>query len=127
MKMSAVVFLIVSVSLLSGCATPKQWVAVGGSRSDGTVKLAFEYGLFEKPELQPGQGTRLATQKCGAWGYSGAESFGSTTSQCVAWNNSGCLRWRIFAEFQCTSGAVVKPIPPTIEPIGPRVSEKAPE
>ena len=34
--------------VLSGCAVQKQLVPTGGSRSDGTVKLAYEYGAFEQ-------------------------------------------------------------------------------
>ena len=36
---------------LAGCAVNKDWVAAGGSRADGTVKLAYEYGEFQKPAL----------------------------------------------------------------------------
>ena len=97
-----------STLIFSGCATPKQWDAMGGSRSDGTVKLAYEYGLFEQPQLQAGQGMQLATQKCAAWGYNGAEPFGSAMSQCIQAGSSGCVRWRVSAEFQCLTNKAVQ-------------------
>jgi len=87
---------------LTGCATPKQWSAISGSRADGVVKLAFNYGAFEKPELQDGQGTQLAAQRCRAWGYTGAEAFGGVMQQCIATNQYGCIAWRVSADFQCT-------------------------
>ena len=88
---------------LNGCATQKEWQAEGGSRSDGTVRLAFEHGAFEKPVYEHQQGIALAAQKCAAWGYSGAEAFGTTESICVQPDPTiGCMRFRVTAEFQCT-------------------------
>ena len=45
-RMVMVVFrilLMFIVASLVGCATPKQWSAIGGSRSDGTVRLALPF------------------------------------------------------------------------------------
>ena len=37
--------ILVTIILNSGCAAvPQQWVATGGSKSDGTVQLGYEYG-----------------------------------------------------------------------------------
>lgn len=88
--------------VINGCATPKAWIPITGSRADGTIKLAFEYGGFEKPEIQPGQAQHVAAQKCIAWGYSGAEAFGGIMQQCIMRNQYGCIRQRVFADFQCT-------------------------
>jgi len=86
---------------LSGCATQKQWSAYSGSRADGVVRLGYNYGMFEKPEIEPGQAQRLAAQKCSVWGYQSAEAFGDATQQCTATNQYGCVAWRVTAEFQC--------------------------
>lgn len=130
MKMMVLVGLfVVPMIFLSGCATQKEWMALGGSRSDGTVKLAYEYGMFEKPVIERAQGYNLALQKCQVWGYSGTEPFGSTMSQCIATNQYGCVRWRVTAEFQCTTNSqvgsvdTVQPLGP-VQPVGPRISEK---
>ena len=32
------------------------------------MRLAFEYGAFEKPQFEQGQGVQLATERCRAWG-----------------------------------------------------------
>ena len=36
---------------VAGCASAKIWQATGGSRSDDIVKLSYQYGMFERPEL----------------------------------------------------------------------------
>ena len=43
--------LLIALLLLQGCAVNKQLVPTGGSRADGTVTLAFEYGIFDAPRL----------------------------------------------------------------------------
>jgi hypothetical protein len=52
------------------------YVATGGSKSDGTVKLSYEFGLFQEPVVNEQQGLELAKSKCAMWGYTGAEPFG---------------------------------------------------
>lgn len=99
------VFLIATVAglALSGCATPVDWVATGGSRSDGVVRLSFTFGEFEIPQVNAQQGVDLATQRCKTWGFSGAEAFGGVTQQCSQWGGlGGCARWTVTKEYQCT-------------------------
>lgn len=92
-----------SALLVSGCATTKNWSAIGGSRTDATVRMAYEYGLFEKPQANEMEAVNLATSHCKAWGYTGAEAFGGATRQCNMWNDGGgCNRWLVAKEFQCT-------------------------
>jgi len=88
---------------LSGCAVQKVMTPVGGSRSDGTVKLAYTYGLFEKPVIDPAAANASARQRCAAWGYSDAEAFGGAMTQCVNTDyNGACNQWQVTVEFQCT-------------------------
>jgi YecR-like lipoprotein len=93
---------ILAATILVGCAVAKEWSATGGSRSDGMVKLSYEIKEFEKPILDEQQGINLATQRCRAWGYSGAESFGGVTRQCNRDNGAGCSQWLVTKEYQCT-------------------------
>lgn len=86
---------------LAGCATTKEWGATGGSRADGTVKLSYQYGLFEKPQVSAQQGIELAKSKCAAWGYTDAEPFGAATRSCNNYSTSGCNSWLVTAEYQC--------------------------
>ena len=93
--------LLIAALLLQGCAVQKPLVPIGGSRADGTVKLAFEYGLFESPKLDEQQGLASARQRCAAWGYTDAEPFGGSTTQCSEPTRSGCKRWIVSIEYQC--------------------------
>lgn len=85
-----------------GCATTKTLQAVGGSRSDGTVELAFEYGAFEKPKVDSVAALETAKSRCSAWGYSGAEPFGAATTQCTYMSGYGCMRTMVKVQYQCT-------------------------
>jgi len=90
---------------LAACAVNKTLVPVGGSRADGTVKLAYEFGLFEKPRVDAASALVAARQRCQAWGYTEAEPFGGAVTQCQATNGYGnCLRTLVTIEYQC-SGA----------------------
>jgi hypothetical protein len=93
---------LMSIAYLSGCAAQKQWADTGGSRADGTVQLEYEYGEFEKPEVDDAQGVELAASRCAAWGYTGSEPFGSGMRKCEAFGGYGnCLSWIVTKNFQC--------------------------
>jgi len=97
------VFLFTFVSLL-GCASVKTLQATGGSRADGIVEMSYEYGMFEKPDVQWNQGQITAAERCKAWGYGSAELFGGTTSKCQSSNGQGnCLRYLVTAKYQCVN------------------------
>ena len=96
--------LLATLSMLTGCATTKQYGATGGSRADGTVKLSYQYGGFEKPVVDPQQAVNLARSKCAAWGYSDAEAFGTGIRTCTASNTYGCMQWLVTTDFQCLGG-----------------------
>jgi len=99
----AVASITVSTALIAGCASQKEFVPTGGSRSDGTVSLSYEYGMFEKPQVYWNHANTEAAQRCAAWGYSGAEAFGGTMQKCEAVNGYGnCVRWLVTATYQCT-------------------------
>jgi hypothetical protein len=93
----------VAMVCLAGCATTtKEWVATGGSRSDGVVKLSYQYGLFELPQVSEEQALTLAKRHCAAWGYTGAEPFGGQTVVCINPIPTGCRSWQVTREYQCT-------------------------
>ncbi|XUA19938.1 YecR family lipoprotein [Citrobacter sp. OP27] len=94
--------LLAATLILSGCATKKQLVPTGGSKADGTVRMSYTYGMFEQPVVDPQQGVTAATARCSAWGYSGAEAFGGSTSVCSQMSSSGCTMTTVTTEYQCT-------------------------
>lgn len=88
--------------VLAGCATVSQMSATGGSRADGIVRLSYEYGAFNKVNIDEAEGLRTAQARCATWGYKDAEAFGGITRQCQASNMYGCMRWIVTKEYQCT-------------------------
>jgi hypothetical protein len=87
------------------CATQKVPYPVGGSRSDATVELAYQYGEFERPQVDWEAAGQLAAQRCQAWGYLGAEPFGGQLQECAAYNQYGCYSFLVKATYQCTGEA----------------------
>jgi YecR-like lipoprotein len=97
----SVLFVLIFLAL-SGCATQKTLVPTGGSKSDGTVDLAYEVGLFEEPIVDSMQGLNAAKERCKAWGYKNAESFGGSKSDCQQFNGYGnCVRQIVTITYQC--------------------------
>ncbi len=96
------------VVFASACAVPKVPVAIGGSRSDCVVRMAYEYGGFEVPQVDAYATKASASQRCAAWGYTDAEPFGGAMSQCEAANQYGCIRYLVTMTYQCTGGAPPK-------------------
>src|SRR5271168_2778404 len=87
---------------LGGCATTEEFVATGGSRADGTVNLAYEYGMFQSPREDSDQGVTLAASTCAGWGYSGSQPFGGETSRCIGTDGNGsCVQWSVTRNYQC--------------------------
>jgi hypothetical protein len=105
-----------SLIYLAGCAVQKEWTATGGSRADGTVELAFEYGVFEKPRVDNAQGVDLAASMCAGWGYTGSQPFGAMT-KCEASDAYGnCLRTLVTRKYQCL-GAPGSSVAPQRSPL----------
>lgn len=90
------------IFLVASCTTIKIPQATGGSKSDGIIELSYQYGGFEKPDVQWDKALMTARQRCSAWGYGNAEAFGGTTSQCQATNQYGCTQFLVTAKYQCT-------------------------
>ena len=104
--------LVLAFSLGAGCAVqkpaPKNWIPVGGSKADATVKMAYTWNPFlEKPIVQEQQAIALASQKCQTWGYERAEPFGGAISQCSAFSGGHCIQMTAIAEFQCVGGTTM--------------------
>lgn len=101
--MKSLITMLVCAFVLTACAVQKTWVATGGSRADGVVSLAYEYGAFEAPETSAAQGETEAAARCGVWGYSGAVPFGGDVVTCTMPDLfGGCNRWRVSRDYQCT-------------------------
>ena len=89
MKTINKILLLITTLFLFSCATVKILQPTGGSKADGTVTLSYQYGMFEKPEIDWADALNKAREKCGRWGYSDAEAFGGGTRVCLSVNGYG--------------------------------------
>jgi hypothetical protein len=101
MKIKFIITSIIIAIGVSGCATTKHWSATGGSRSDGVVRLSYEFGMFQNPQVNDQEGIKLAKKRCSAWGYNDTEAFGGITKVCSQPSSSGCALWLVTKEYQC--------------------------
>jgi YecR-like lipoprotein len=93
--------------LVAGCTVQTAAVPIGGSRADGTVELAYEFGDLQTAEVDWAAAQQQATQRCASWGYTAAEKFGGERRQCSMPSGYGCLRWQVTVPYQCTGGKPV--------------------
>ena len=76
---------------------------MGGSKADGTVVFAYEYGLFETPVPDLSNTQAQASQRCQVRGYNNAAPFNDGMASCLAYNGYGnCIHTRVAITFQCT-------------------------
>ncbi|MDD2182025.1 YecR family lipoprotein [Kingella sp. SNUBH-2017] len=94
--------------LLASCARPLpplEWESVGGSRSDGTVKLSYKKGWKDTRLPDNDAALEMAKKRCKAWGYSYAEAFDGETESCLMQahgkRRTVCTLWRHTREYQC--------------------------
>ncbi|SDI06660.1 YecR family lipoprotein [Pseudomonas panipatensis] len=87
---------------ITGCATKKDFYAMGGSRADGTVNMAYDFAQFEQPVVNMDQAKSIAKSKCQVWGYQDAEAFGGKTQHCNQFNGYGtCIAGQVVLQYQC--------------------------
>ena len=86
---------------LTGCEVVKYAAMTDGSKADGILDFSYDYGGFEKPVVNWDTALQEANVTCRKWGYSTAEWFGVATSQCLAYNQYGCTRYRVTQKCMC--------------------------
>ncbi len=81
-----------------GCSSiPKQWSALDGSKSDGTITLTYVYRpILDTKPTKNNDALNLAISKCALWGDNGAQAVGEETRSChTPINDGGCTSWRV--------------------------------
>jgi hypothetical protein len=97
-----IISLLAFALLLSACSTPKTLQATGGSKADATVDLSYSYGIFEEPVIDWSLALVTAKERCKAWDYKNAESFGGQKNTCQAFNGYGdCVNTLVTITYQC--------------------------
>lgn len=89
--------------LLASCATHRELLVTQASRSDGVVVISYQGNEFQRGGADYDEAETLAAKRCTAWGYSGAEAFGSQKTTCLSRRGFGnCGARRVDIPFQCT-------------------------
>lgn len=87
--------------LISACTTYKLWSVADSDRDTATVTLFYEYRKFESPQVDERAGVEMAKERCGDWGYPGAQRK-SEDRQCVDGEKTACAKWRVVREYRCS-------------------------
>lgn len=121
LKTSAVILLFASLSGCAGILTQStDWGALGGSRADGTIQLAYNRGAYADEKPIDDRVKQMVIARCNVWGYQDAEPFDYIGSTCVMPGDKfiSCYQYRHTAQFQCTkptgipssSGTIITPV-----------------
>jgi len=101
--MKNIIALVVSMIIISACATNIVPQATGGSKADGIVNISYDVGQMQKPVIDWEQAEAEANRRCQAWGYKEAEAFGGGTRSCVQYGGlgGGCAVTQHTHSYQC--------------------------
>jgi len=103
MRLLHILALLITGASIASCAAVETLQPTGGSRADGLVKLSYQYGIFEQPQVDWAQGLRSAQEVCAGWGYSGARRFAGELSTCDYREAAGdCTQTLVTVTYQCT-------------------------
>lgn len=93
--------------LLSGCATEKHYALTDTDTENGTVRLSYNFAMFERPENPANQEPdQLAWEKCLALGYAAVNVQPRQETHCLQKSSSGdyCVNTRVSRVYQCGGG-----------------------
>lgn len=101
MRIERSVTLVTLTLVLASCMVPvkRELLPVGGSRTDGIVYLSYEHGAMLDPQVDYAAAQVRASERCKAWGYSGAQRFGGETNRC---RDRSCTGYIVTVPYQCT-------------------------
>jgi hypothetical protein len=88
---------------LAACATSQKWAVTGGDRSDGVVRVSYDYPEFQQPEVSDAQAMKIALGRCSGWGYEAARPIPGQTRQCSNMEGANCNLWTVTRKYQCTT------------------------
>ncbi|SES64829.1 YecR family lipoprotein [Thorsellia anophelis] len=105
MKKIILILFIVVVNL-TGCESVTHLDTVGGSKSDGTIKLGYEANLLNilgDVKIDKEETLNQVRERCKSWGYSDAMPFSGKEEKCIApgTDPGGCFAYRITYTYQC--------------------------
>lgn len=123
MRSALIAMTLCALTLLTGCAVKKDFYAMGGSRADGTVSMAYDFKQFEQPVVNHQQALSIAKQKCSVWGYDNTEAFGGQTVNCQQRDGFGnCVAGQVVIQYQCLGNLDAGKNAPLVRPVAASLS-----
>ncbi|MGP1518065.1 MAG: YecR family lipoprotein, partial [Ottowia sp.] len=108
------IFAFLAVGVTACSSPPQSMKAIGGSRGDGIVKMAYRYTPLNRPEISQSGSLAEAARRCRAWGYADAQAFSESEETCVRGPSFACDEYQVTLAYQCTGGQASLPVnPPT--------------
>ena len=92
---------LLTLVVLTGCASTQKWSPSGGNREQGLVRLSYEYPEYRQPSVSDAQAEALALNRCNSWGYKKVEPIAGQVRQCSNMDDGNCNLWTVTREFQC--------------------------
>lgn len=87
---------------LSACAVVKVPEISSINQDAGKIAVAYDYGLFQKPEVNWGNTLATASAQCKAWHYQDAVQSVAPQTDCVQNDQNGrCNSWKVQALYDC--------------------------
>ena len=111
--MRMILLTVLVVLAVSGCAKTqvvKIPLATGGSKADGTVRMAYEVRANEQATVNWSHANVNALKRCEAWGYTKVDQFAGVMRHCQEMGQGllingaipgDCAQEIVYKDFQC--------------------------
>lgn len=93
--------MLVVSTFIAGCTTYKVWSEGDSDSDDGIVRLTYEYGKYESPQVDERAGVEYAKERCRDWGMPANAQRKGEQRQCVSGDEASCSRWLVIREYRC--------------------------
>ena len=98
--------LLAPLLLMSACAVVKVPEISSINQDAGKIAVAYDYGLFQKPEVNWGNTLATASAQCKAWQYQEAYQSVIPETTCIQYDQNGrCNSWQVQALYDCKFSA----------------------
>jgi hypothetical protein len=98
--------LLLMILFISGCAVVKTPTISGVDQDNGQIKMSYNYGLFERPDVKWNETLDSASAQCKNWGYMDAQQSTGPQTRCTKEDQKGnCISWQVDSLYKCNLSA----------------------
>lgn len=99
-------YLLLMILFISGCAVVKTPTISGVDQDNGQIKMSYNYGLFERPDVKWNETLDSASAQCKNWGYIDAQQSTGPQTNCIKEDQKGsCISWQVDSLYKCNLSA----------------------